>query len=242
MDIELPKQNKELRNSESSINSNPELKKNTFFFLRLLLLSINIISAILGFYIFKNKEYYLNPEYKFEYEQYLSLFLLLYSFGMIFTLIFSFLLALLIKICVFILNIFSKNDNSPLIKEEERPSTENSFRYINSHADEIALIPQTLSWFVVTTSILYFLDLPYSVFLYIFFQKDKTYSSMKDFQLLYSFLVINFIAGLILLYVILMVVFVKREGSFRKKRLSIDDNNLENLREEIRNAMKKAEE
>lgn len=242
MEIDLSKQNKELRSSNSSINSNPELNRNRIFYLRISLILINIISAILGYFIFKDKEYYLNQEYNFEYAQYLSIFLLLYSFGMIFTFLFAFILALIIKICVFILNLFTKKNSSPLIKGEERPPTENSIRYINSHADEIALIPQTLTWFVVTTSILYFFDLPYSIFLFIVFQKDKTYCSLKDFRVLYSFLVINFIAGLILFYVILIVLFVKRDGSLRKRQLSIDDNNLENFRQEIRNAMDKVEQ
>ena len=125
---------------------------------------------------------------------------------------------------------------------EERPPSENSFRYINAHADDITLIPYTLTRFVVTTTIIYFLSLPYSIFLIIFLQKNKTYSSLKDFRILYSFLIINFIAGLIIFYVILIVVFVKREGSFIKRRVSIDDNNLANLKEEIKNAMKKEEQ
>ena len=162
---------------------------------------------------------------------------------MISTLIFAFILSLIIKICVFILNKFSKNNNSnQLINNEERPPTENSFRFINVHADEIALIPYTLTLFIVTTSIIYFLSLPYSIFLLIFLQKDKIYSSLKDFKMLYSFLVINLIAGFIIFYVILIVVFVKREGSFRKEKIAIDDINLENFKEEIKNAMRNAEQ
>ena len=242
MELKLSNQNKNLRNSDSSINSNPELKKNQIFVLRLSLIIINIISVIFGCYIYQFKEYYLNHEYKFEYHQYLYIFIIMYSLGMISTLIFSFILTLLIKICAFIINLFCINNNNSLINKEERPPTENSFRYINSHADEIALIPYTLTWFIVTTSIIYFLSLPYSIFLLIFLQKNKTYSSLKDFRILYSFLIINLFAGLIIFYVILIVVFVKREGSFRKRRVSIDDNNLENLKEEIKNAMKKVEQ
>ena len=60
--------------------------------------------------------------------------------------------------------------------------------------------------------------------------------------MLYSFLVINLIAGFIIFYVILIVVFVKREGSFRKEKIAIDDINLENFKEEIKNAMRNAEQ
>ena len=151
-------------------------------------------------------------------------------------------MSLFIKICVFVFNLFCKKNNNSLINNEERLPSENSFLYINAHADDITLIPYTLTWFVVTTTIIYFLSLPYLIFLIIFLQKNKTYSSLKDFRILYSFLIINFIAGLIIFYVILIVVFVKREGSFRKRRVSIDDNNLANLKEEIKNAMKKVEQ
>ena len=242
MELELPNQKKELRSSESSINSNPELKYKQIFYLRISIILINIISILLGCYIYQYKEYYLNPEYNFEYNQYLYIFLIVYSLGMILTLLFAFILSLFIKIFVFIIKLFSKNDNNSLINNEERPPTENSFRFINSHSDEIALIPYTLTWFVVTTSIIYFLSLPYSIFLFIFLQKDKTYSSLKNFRVLYSFLVINFIAGFILFYVILIVVFVNREGSFRKRRISIDDNNLANFKEEIKGALQKVKQ
>ena len=237
----MENQQKELRNSDSSINSNPELKHNKIFYLRISLIVINIISAILGLYIYKYKNYYLNPEYNFDYYKCLIIFLIIYSLGMILSLLFAFLLAILIKICNFILNLFSNNNNNnQLMQNSERPATENSIRYINANSDDIAIIPYTMTWFVVLSAILYFFSLPYSIFLLIFMQKDKTYSILRNFQALYSFLVINLLAGLILFYVILIVVFVKREGSFRKKKLSIDDQNLQNLREEIKEAMQKA--
>ena len=59
--------------------------------------------------------------------------------------------------------------------------------------------------------------------------------------MLYLFIIINGIAGLILFYILLIVVFVKRNGSFRQRNYFIDDENLNNLRNEIRGAMEKAE-
>ena len=246
MEFEISNQNNNnhnnLRNSTSSINSNPELKDNKIFFLRILLIIINAISAILGYFIYKNKEYYLKKDYNFEYFYYLLIFIIIYSLGMLLTLIAAFILAIIIKTFFIILKSCSKNDNhQSLIKGEKSPS-ENSIRFINSNADEISIIPYTLTWFVVITSIIYFLSLPYSIFLLIFLHKDKTYSSITNFRILYSFLVINLIAGLILFYVILLVIFVKREGSLRKKRLSIDDKNLEEIKKEIKEAMQKAEQ
>ena len=241
MEIEIPNQNNNLRNSLSSINSNPELMNNKIFYLRISLIIINIISAILGFLIYKEKEYYLRKEYNFEYNDHLLLFILIYSLGMILTLILAFVLAIIIKLFFIILKLCSKNnDDISLIKKERNPS-ENSISYINAQADEISIIPYTLTWFVVITAIIYFFSLPYSIFLLIFLHNDKTYSSLKNFRMLYSFLVINLIAGLIMFYVILIIIFVKREGSLRKRRISIDDNNLQNIKDEIKEAMQKAE-
>ena len=161
---------------------------------------------------------------------------------MIFSLIISFILAIVIKAFFIILKLCSKNnDNNSLIKGERNPS-ENSIRYINSQADEISIIPYTLTLFVVITAVIYFFSLPYSIFLLIFLHNDKTYSSLSNFRKLYLFLVINLIAGLIMFYVILIIVFVKREGSLRKRRISIDDNNLQNIKDEIKEAMQKAEQ
>ena len=232
----------EIRNSLSSIDSNPELGDKRTFYLRISLIIINIISAILGCYIIKYKDYFLDSEYNFEYPEPLLIYILLYSLGMISTFIFAFIFSLLIKCLAFIGNLFSNNDKNLLIKGDDRQPSENSFRYINYHSDEIGIIPYTITWFIVATAIIYFLSLPYSLFLLIFLQKNKIYSSLNDFRALYLFLVINFIAGLILFYVILIIAFAKREGSLRKKKLSINDKNLENLREEIRGAMQKGQE
>ena len=41
---------------------------------------------------------------------------------------------------------------------------------------------------------------------------------------------------------ILIIVFVKREENNKKRRISIDDNNLQNIKDEIKEAMQKAEQ
>ena len=120
--------------------------------------------------------------------------------------------------------------------------SENSFRYIKGNSNDISFIPYTFTFFVVATMIIYFISLPYSIFLLIFMARNKTYSNLKEFKLLYFFVIINTFAGLILFYVLLIIVFVKRDGSFRKINYYIDDNNLDNLRNEIRGAMNKAEQ
>ena len=52
------------------------------------------------------------------------------------------------------------------------------------------------------------------------------------------FLFINLIAGLIMIIVLFYMVFKKRSGSVRKLEYPVDNNNIENIREEIREAIK----
>lgn len=229
--------NEKIRSSNSSINSNPEIKDKKI--LRISLILINIISILSGCYILKYRQYYLSPEYNFEYYDSLLLFVIAYSLGMLASLAFSILLAALIKICIYIINSFKENQ-ATLANNEQL--SENSFRYIKGNSNDISFIPYTFTFFVVATMIIYFISLPYSIFLLIFMARNKTYSNLKEFKLLYFFVIINTFAGLILFYVLLIIVFVKRDGSFRKINYYIDDNNLDNLRNEIRGAMNKAEQ
>lgn len=231
------KNEKKIRSSNSSINSNPEIKDKKI--LRISLILINIISLFSGFYFFKYRQYYLSPEYNFEYYDSLLVYVITYSLGMIASLVFSILFTSLIKMCIYIINMF--NENKATLANNEQLS-ENSFRYINGNSNDVSFIPYTLTIFVMATMIIYFISLPYSIFLFIFMARNETYSKFKDFRLLYFFIIINTLAGSILFYVLLIIVFVKREGSFRKINYYIDDNNLENLRNEIRGEMNKAEQ
>ena len=235
--------NEDQRNriSESSVGSNPELKDNKVYYLRISLIIINIISIISGIYIFKNNNYYLSPDYKFEYKNSLFIYLVMYSLGMIGSLIFSFIFSLITKVIVFVVNLFSKDESKQLTKNEQQHHSENSLGYINSIANEFSILPYMLTMFVICTAIIYLLSLPYSIFLFIFLNKNEFYAYLNNFIMLYLFIIINGIAGLILFYILLVVVFVKRNGSFRQRNYFIDDENLNNLRNEIRGAMQKAE-
>lgn len=240
MNAQIDKEEGNNRNSQSSINSHPELKEKKIFFLRIMLIIINLISLISGTHIYQNRNYYLSKEYKFLYSNSLFIFIIMYTLGMIGTLIFSFLLSVLLKIITLIINIFIDDNKIPLNKNEEKHS-ENSFVYINSNSNQFSAISYTFTLFIITTTIIYFLSLPYSIFLLIFMNKNEYYSNSNDFPLLYFFVIINTIAGFILFYVLLIIVFAKREGSFRQRSFFIDDNNLNVLRNEIRQAMEKAE-
>lgn len=226
--------------TQSSIISNPELKENKIYYLRISLIIINIISAILGIYIFQNKQYYLSKEYKFEYHDSLLLFIILYSLGMVAALLLSFIFSIFIKLFNFIKNYFYRDTQKVLNKNEDRQS-ENSFRNLLLNSNEISIISYTFTLFIVITIIIYFISLPYSIFFLIFLNKNDYYSNYKNFKLLYIFVIINTMAGLILFIVLIFISFVKRDGSFRQRSYYIDDNNLNDLRNEIRGAMEQAE-
>ena len=221
--------------SESSINSNPEFKQKKFYCLRISLIIINIISIILGFFICQNKEYYLSIDYKFDYFFFLFIFIILYSFGMISSLIISFLLFIIIKILIFIINFCSNISNS--LKQKNKKESNKS---INSYSNQISLLSYSFSLFIVITCIIYFISLPYSIFLLYFMNKNKFYSNYKVFLILYFFIIINAFSGLILLYVLLITIFSKRKGSVRKRQFFIDDNKLNKIEKEIKEAMEKA--
>ena len=109
---------------------------------------------------------------------------------------------------------------------------------LSNRQNEIAIIPFTLSYFIAVTIALYFISLPYSFFLIINLLKNNTYSKISTFFSLYFFLMINLFAGAIMIFVLFYMIFVKRGGSVRNIKYQFDNINIENIREEIRDAIK----
>ena len=133
---------------------------------------------------------------------------------------FLFLLSVFLKCCA---NYKLFSNNIPLNKSEERNS-ENSLTFINSHSKDLSIVAYALTFFIITIATLYLISLPYSIFLFIILNKNIYYKP-NNFQILYIFVIINMIAGFILFYFLLIIVFVKRVGLFRQRSFSIDDNN-----------------
>ena len=144
---------KKIRSSNSSINSNPEIKDKKI--LRISLILINIISAFSGFYFYKYRQYYLSPEYNFEYYDSLLIYVITYSLGMIASLVFSVLFTSLIKICIYIINMF--NENKATLANNEQLS-ENSFRYINGNSNDVSFITCTSFFFPLKKYLFIFLS------------------------------------------------------------------------------------
>ena len=121
----------------------------------------------------------------------------------------------------------------------ENEHTRLSIFVLNNKQNEIALIPFTFSYFIIFTIAIYFIALPYAFILLIKLFQNDFLCKVFSFFLLYLFLIINLFAGLIMVLVLFYIVFVKKRGNVRKQEYNIDNSNLDNIKNEIRNAMQK---
>ena len=229
-----------------SLNSVIEMNSKNRSLFSITLFSINVISFIFGVYILYHNDYYLNPEYKFVNQISLYIFIIIYTLGMLSSLILSFLFALIMKIFIHYKNNnkksmnFNNNSNLELIANEEVRSsvhTPISSFILNNKQNEIALIPFTLSYFIAFTIGIYLVALPYAFLLITYLFQNEFFCKVFSFLLLYLFMLINLCAGLINAVVLIYLVFVKKRGNIRKMEFNIDNKNIENIRNEIRNAM-----
>lgn len=231
-----------------SLNSVIEMNSKNRSLFSITLFSINVISFIFGVYILYHNDYYLNPEYKFVNQISLYIFIIIYTLGMLSSLILSFLFASIMKIIIHYKNNnkksmnFNNNNNSNLeliANEEVRSSvhTPISSFILNNKQNEIALIPFTLSYFIAFTIGIYLVALPYAFLLITYLFQNEFFCKVFSFLLLYLFMLINLCAGLINAVVLIYLVFVKKRGNIRKMEYNIDNKNIENIRNEIRNAM-----
>ena len=228
--------------SKPSFDSVQEMSSKNRALISLTLIIINIITFILGIYIIYNSDYYLNPDFKFSNRISLYIFIIIYASGMLSALIISFLFSLLVKL----INKYSNNndslDNNEKAKldliNNENEHTRLSFFILNNKHNEIALIPFTLSYFIIFTIGIYFIGLPYSFILIIKLFQNDFLCKIFSFFLLYLFLMINLFACLMMVLVLFFIVFVNKRGNVRKAEYNIDNSNLDNIKSEIRNAMK----
>ena len=222
------------------MDSIQEISNKKEYYFRISLILINIMSIIIGIYIINHRDFFLNSDYKFI--NYISLyaFVIIYTLGMLSALILSFLIAIFAKF----INLFrnKKENNSindlPELINNDQPHSRISEFIIKNKQNEVALIPFTLSYFIAITIGLYFIALPYSFCLIINLLRNETYSKISEFFCLYFFLIINFFAGLIMIIVLFSMVFIKRSGSVRKFDYPVDNNNIENIRAEVKEAIK----
>ena len=232
----------DIKSSRPSLDSIQEISYKKEKLIRISLIVINIISLITGIYILNNSDFYLNKDYKFQNHRSLFVFIIIYMLGMISALIISFLIALTAKLIYYFKNkkqneIINNNIQNENLENNEQFHSRISEFIINNKQSEFALIPFTLSYFIAVTLGLYFIALPYSFFLIINLLRNDTYSKLITFFLLYFFLIINLLAGLIMVISLFYMVFAKRSGSVRKIEYPVDNDNVENIREQVRKAI-----
>ena len=86
--IEEDEKSKNTFKSKLSLDSVEEISSRTRSLLSLSLIIINLISIIIGIFILYNNNYYLNPDFKFSNQISLFIFIIIYTFGILFALIF----------------------------------------------------------------------------------------------------------------------------------------------------------
>jgi len=226
-----------------SLDSIQEISQNKEICIRRILILINIASLFIGGYILNFRDHFLNPDYKFKNYYALYFFIIAYTLGMILALILSFFTALIVKVIYFFKNKGHSTEkstidtNNNLILDEQAHSRISVF-VMNNTQNEIAIIPFALSSSLVFIIGIYFISLPYSCLLLINLLRDKTYSDVISFSWIYIFLGINLVAGLMMFVSLFYMVFAKRSGSVRKFEFPIENENIENIRNEVRDAIK----
>lgn len=253
MDIELiEKQNDDNYKNEllkkkytvNSIDSVPEFQEKAY--LSKIIVSMSILSLLIGIYILLNKEYYLNSNINFLLYTKLYYYIIIYTLGLIGVLFTSFFLALIIKLissmkkCLKQKNNEIEKENILIDKEEEESEDDNFLTQILQNADNISMVPYTFSICVLLTIILYVVGFPISWYLIYNLLIDNVYSNYYKFFILYLFIFINSISGAIFIFVLIIFIKSKRKNSLRKLSFTYDEDNLLAVYKEVKDAIDKA--
>ena len=226
-----------------------------YFYVRIILIITDIISLALGIYILVKFEKFLSKIFAFNYRKLLLIFVCIYSPSAIGI----FFISLVISICIYCFfccceaqkihgaPLYDENEitmSLGTLKENEEGSDKNKFEvkeeYIGINADKVTLLPYTMTVFVIMTIIFYFVAFPLSIILLIKMWKNAVYKDKKKFWALYSFIFANLINGILIVFVFFHMFIVKRiENSILKKNMEIDENMITNIRNEVRDALKK---
>ena len=241
MDVSLLDKNNNMHMRKytiNSIDSFPEFRNKLY--LSKIIISISILSLILGVYILIKGNYYFNPNYNFTSLNFLYYYIIIFTFGLFGILFLSFLITLCIKLFIAIKKCF-KSRNKDIIEKEillEENSINNniSLREIEN-ADNIGLIPYTLSIGIFLNIILYVFGFPCSFYLIYCLVKNNIYSNFIDFFLIYLFIVINNISGGIFLFILFAFIRNRTYNSLRKMSFNYDEDNLMAVYKEVKDAI-----
>lgn len=222
----------------NSIDSFPEFRNKLY--LSKIIVSISILSLIFGIYILIKGNYYFNPNYNFTSLNFLYYYIIIFTFDLFGILFLSFLITLFIKLFIAIKKCFKSRNKDIIEKEillEENNINNNiSLREIEN-ADNIGLIPYTLSIGIFLNIILYVFGFPCSFYLIYCLMKNDIYSNFIDFSLIYLFIVINSISGGIFLFILFAFIRNRTYNSLRKMSFNYDEDNLMAVYKEVKDAI-----
>ena len=191
-----------------------------YYFQRTILL-VCILNSIIGIIILNNKSHYIISS--FSYKNTLYYFIVIYTMNLLGSLIVSFFLSLLIYA---ISKFFCKKIT---INKKDKKYT----------IDNVSLIPYLFTIFILIDIIMYILGLPFSLKLLPNMIKDKEYSSILKYVIVYFFIIINSIVGIILVYVIIVMIAAKAKENKKQIKFEFDEQKLANITKEVNEAINK---
>ena len=222
----------------NSIDSAPEFQQKTY--LSKTIISISLLSLIIGIYILFNESYYLSPNYNYSKLVILYYYIIIYTLGLLGILVLAFFSALLIKIissikkCIKSKKVEHGKENT-LIEDEN--DDDNFLSQILQNADNISLIPYTFTICVLLTILLYVSGFPISWYLICTLILNNYYWNIFQFFLLYFFILLNSISGAIFIFVLIIFIKTRRFNSLRKLSFSYDEDNLITAYKEVEDAI-----
>ena len=234
-----------------------------YFYVRIILIITGLISIILGIYMLLNFNDYF--EVDFDYHKLLLIFLYIYFPSGIGIFLLSFILSIFIYLFFWCCQkekihgapLYDETDQSESIadfktddiddgnkgkkRKADKKKLSGEREYIGVNADKVTLLPYTMTIFILISIAYSFLALPLSIFLLIKLYDDTEYRDLKEYWVLYIFIIANLINGILYVIVFFHMFLVKRkENSILKKNMELDENLIKNIRTEVREALKKA--
>lgn len=246
----LTKYNNNMRSNDQKVNQNkpypipmitndsfdsiPELAESRFcikiyFIILILLITIN------GLYLLYFHKDYFASSLLFPKMSLLIAFVYLYSFGVINAVIASFILTLIIYggiVCC------SKLKPKPMpLKSYEENKNLDWIEYYEG--DHVSYLTYLFNVFVIIIIVLYLSAIPLSIYLMVLMATHSSMKKIKVFYMLYCFLSLNCLTGFSLLcFGLMRFIFGKINASVRKQDLNIDEDYINEIRNEIRNTIK----
>ena len=260
--LRAPPRSVELVSTLDTIKVNQRLgEQKHYFYVRITLVITGLASIALGIYILMNFDFFFNKSYNINYRKSLLLFFYIY-FPSAFSIMIVSLIISLIIYTSFCCCEKEKIHGAPLYDEYDASNSLASLNsieesnsgldtkktgsievkeYIGVNADKVTLLPYTLTVFVIITIIFYFIALPYSINLLVNLWKDPVYHDKNKFWALYALIVTNLIDGVLIVVVFIHMFCVKRiENNILKKNMELNEELIESLRTEVREALQKA--